>query len=293
MRTVVVTGASSGIGRAAALELARGGWRVIGTGRSTEGLSGLRKAAEAEQLSIGTSTFDVADAAATEAAFAAITAELGGVPDAVVNNAGHAQAGAVEDVTDEQARRQLEVNLLAPARIARLVLPGMRARGSGRIVNISSFGGMVSEPFIGWYSASKFALESLSDSLRLETAKFGVQVVLVEPGGFNTGIWERGVAALPPRAGSPYADFYPLADVALQRAAAMPGPERAAAAIRRAVESPRPKARYLIGADIRVGVALQRLLPARASDYVKSVTTGVTPPPAALRRAAALAARYL
>lgn len=293
MRTVVVTGASSGIGRAAALELARGGWRVVGTGRSAEGLSGLRAAAEAEGLEIGTSRFDVADAEATAKAFAEIGEELGGVPDAVVNNAGHAQAGAVEEVTDEQARRQLEVNLLAPARIARLVLPGMRRRGSGRIVNVSSFGGMVSEPFIGWYSASKFALESLSDSLRLETARFGVQVVLVEPGGVNTAIWARGVATLPPREASAYADLYPLADLALRRASAMPGPDRTAATIRRAVESPRPKARYLIGPDIRVGVALQRLLPARASDYVKGVTTGVTPPPAALRRAAAVAARYL
>ena len=289
----MVTGASSGIGEAAALELARGGWRVFGTGRSAEGLSRLRKAADNEDLTIETVQFDVADAEATVQALDTIAEEIGDVPDVVVNNAGHAQAGAVEDVSDEQARRQLEVNLVAPARIARLVLPGMRRRGSGRIVNVSSFGGLVSEPFIGWYSASKFALESLSDSLRLETAKFGVQVVLVEPGGFNTGIWERGVSALPPRDGSPYADLYPLADLALQRASAMPGPERAATTIRRAAEDPRPKARYMIGADIRVGVALQRLLPARASDYVKSVTTGVTPPPAALRRAAALAARYL
>lgn len=293
MRSVVVTGATSGIGFVTVLELARAGWQVVGTGRSAEGLDGLRAAAERDGLKIGTAAFDVADADATERAFATIAENLGGGPWAVVNNAGHAQAGAVEDVGDEQARRQLEVNLLAPARIARLVLPEMRRRGSGRIVNVSSFGGLVSEPFIGWYSASKHGLEALSDSLRLETARFGVQVVLVEPGGFNTGIWARGVAGLPPREGSAYADLYPLAAVALQRSAAMPSPEPVAVVIRRALESRRPKARYPVGANVRIGVALETLLPTAAVDYVKSVTTGVRPPPAALRRAVSFAARFL
>ncbi len=103
----------------------------------------------------------------------------------MVNNAGFAQAGAVEDVTPEQARYRLEVNLVAPARIAQLVLPGMRARGDGRIVNVSSIAGLVSTPLMGWYGASKHGIEALSDALRVEVAPFGVKVVLVEPGGFG------------------------------------------------------------------------------------------------------------
>src|SRR4029078_5438545 len=108
----------------------------------------------------------------------------------VVNNAGFAQAGAVEGVDDDEARYQLEVNRVAPARIARLVLPAMRQRGEGRIVNVSSVAGRISMPLMGWYCASKHGLEAMTDALRMEGAPHGIAVSLVEPGSFGTGIWE-------------------------------------------------------------------------------------------------------
>src|SRR3954469_22013582 len=148
-RTVVVTGANSGIGLATALELAGAGYDVIGTARSADKAEVLHDAAAERDLNIRTVLLDVADPESTAKGFA----EIEGMTDiwAVVNNAGFAQAGAIEDVDHEAARYQLEVNLLAPARIARIVLPGMRGRGEGRIVNMSSVAGRISLPLMGWY----------------------------------------------------------------------------------------------------------------------------------------------
>jgi NAD(P)-dependent dehydrogenase (short-subunit alcohol dehydrogenase family) len=208
----------------------------------------------------------------------------------VVNNAGFAQAGAVEDVTDAQARYQLEVNLLAPVRIARLVVPAMRRRGGGRIVNISSFYGLIAAPAMGWYTASKFALEGISDALRVEVAPAGVRVILVEPGGYRTGIWDRGVAGLPPRDTSPYGHLYGLVDVMLEHARGLPEPDPVARAVRRALTSPRPRRRYVVGADARAALALDTVLPSAAMDYLKGIRTGLRPP---RTRAGHLGARIL
>ena len=114
-----------------------------------------------------------------------------GTPWAIVNNAGYSGVGAIEDVSDDEARHQLETMVVAPMRLARLALPHMRAAGDGRIVNVSSIYGLTTTPLSGWYQASKHALEAASDALRLEVARDGVQVVLIEPGGLKTGIWEE------------------------------------------------------------------------------------------------------
>jgi NAD(P)-dependent dehydrogenase (short-subunit alcohol dehydrogenase family) len=278
-RSVVVTGATSGIGLAAALDLAGAGYDVIGTARSEQKAAGLRDAAERCGVGVRTVVLDVADAESTVRGFTRIAHLTDGGPWAVVNNAGFAQPGAVEDVDDDQARLQLETNVLGPARIARLVLPAMRQRRDGRIVNVSSMSGRISSPFLGWYCASKHALESLTDALRMEVAGFGVKVVLVEPGSLDTSIWEKGVAALPPDRHSAYRDSYAHADRMLRRAKTLPPPDAAARTIRTALASPKPRARYMVGADARTGTALDAVLPTALTDYAKEVATGLRTPP--------------
>ncbi len=283
-KSVVVTGATSGIGLATALELARAGLDVIGTARTEDKGRLLREAAEHEGLRVRTVQLDVCDATSTVRAFTEIATMTGGGPWAVVNNAGVAQPGAVEDVEDEQVRRQLETNLVAPARIARLVLPQMRQRGGGRIVNISSVSGRVAAPFLGWYCASKHGLAAMTDALRIEVAQFGVKVVLIEPGSYGTDIWERGIDRLPPREHSAYRESYALADDILRRSASLPAPAPVAAAVRHALLTARPRPRYLVGSDARAGAALNALAPRALSDYAKGVATGLRRPPERVAR---------
>ncbi|SCL15034.1 Short-chain dehydrogenase [Micromonospora nigra] len=277
-KTVLVTGANQGIGRVTAFELARAGFSVFATTRSEEKAEALRDEAARVGLTLRTVVVELTDVDATAEAFAEVAAATDGGPWAVVNNAGYAQAGAVEDVDDARVRNQLEVNVLAPVRLARLALPSMRARGTGRIVNMSSFGGLIVEPFLGWYMASKFALEAISDALRMEVAQFGVQVVLIEPGGFSSGIWQRGVDGAPPRENSAYAGFYNLADAMLEHAAALPQPDPVARAVRHALTVDRPRARYPVGTDVKVGSVLETVLPTPALDWVKGLRSGLHKP---------------
>ena len=272
-RTVVVTGANSGIGLATALELAAAGFDVIGTARSAAKAQVLLDAAADRGLQVRTALFDVADAEATAKA----VAEIESSTDiwAVVNNAGFAQAGAVEDIDDDAVRYQLEVNLVAPARLARLVLPGMRARGDGRIVNVSSVAGRISMPLMGWYCASKHGLEAMTDALRMEAAPYGVAVSLVEPGSFGTGIWEG--ASYPDEAATgAYADAYDRARrTTMAGSRLMPDPVWVARTVRLALTTPVPLARYLVVADAVGGVLAERLVPTMVTDLVKGVVTGV------------------
>ncbi|GAB2602073.1 SDR family NAD(P)-dependent oxidoreductase [Streptomyces capparidis] len=283
-KSVVVTGASSGIGLATALELARAGFDVIGTARTEEKAAALRRRAEGVGAPVRTVLLDVTDSTSAVRAFTEIAELTGGGPWAVVNNAGLAQPGAVEDVDDERVRRQLETNLVAPARIARLVLPQMRQRRSGRIVNVSSVSGRISLPLLGWYCASKQGLGALTDALRMEVAPFGVKVSLVEPGAFGTGIWERAVAMLP-RGGSAYQDQYDAAQEVLRGAKELPGPRPVARAVLRALLARHPQPRYVVGGRARAQVVLDALAPTAASDWAKSVGTGLRTPPPRLTRA--------
>jgi NAD(P)-dependent dehydrogenase (short-subunit alcohol dehydrogenase family) len=280
-KSVVITGANSGIGLSTAIELAKAGYDVIGTVRTQDKADRMQEAAQAKGASVRAAVLDVGNEESTREGFAQIDRMTGGGPWAVINNAGFAQPGAVEDVSAEDARYQLEVNLVAPARIAQLVLPGMRERGDGRIVNVSSIAGRVSAPLTGWYCASKQGLEGLSDALRMEVAQFGVKVILIEPGGFGTGIWESGAANFPAPEGSAYRHVYDRAKSMTMRGQKLADPVWVARTIRLALATPVPLPRYLVGADA-VGMALSdSLTPTVVSDYVKAVGAGLrrlTPP---------------
>lgn len=172
----LVTGASSGIGKNFAHRLINEGYLVYGAARRTDRMDGI-KAAGGHVISL-----DVTDDTSILACVTQILREQQRI-DVLINNAGYGQYGALEDVPIDEGRRQMETNLMGPARLTQLVLPHMRARTFGKIINISSIGGKCSSPLGGWYHASKFALEGYSDALRNEVRPFGIDVVVIEPGG--------------------------------------------------------------------------------------------------------------
>jgi NAD(P)-dependent dehydrogenase (short-subunit alcohol dehydrogenase family) len=271
-KSVLVTGANSGIGLVTVLELAAAGYDVVGTVRSAAKAELVHAAAAERGVGVRTELMDVDDEGSCREV-------LGRLDDlwAVVNNAGYAQSGAVEDVTDEQARAQLETNVVAPMRIARLVLPGMRARGEGRIVNVSSVAGRMSTPLMGWYCASKHALEAVTDALRMEVEPDGVRVVLVEPGMFGTDIWSAAKeGGFPPPSSARYAAAYARAEAVSSRGAdKLPDPVWVARTIRVALANPVPLARYVVGADAVGGILAETLAPTVVTDYVKAVSSGL------------------
>jgi NAD(P)-dependent dehydrogenase (short-subunit alcohol dehydrogenase family) len=261
---VVITGASSGIGEATALTLARAGWLTF---------AGVRSAAAAERLpalagAVGVGALlhpfilDVTDDARSGAAAMLVAAECRrrGVPlRGVINNAGIAVAGPLELVPLDRLRASLAINTVGVLAVTQAFLPQLRATG-GRIINLSSVSGRVASPFLGPYAASKFALEALSDALRVELRPWDIRVILIEPGPIATPIWEKGMvlarddsAAL---GASPYAPFLPRARARFLRAAQSgQPPELVAATILHALTTPRPRARYLLTRN-RFGFAL-------------------------------------
>ena len=276
-RSVLVTGANSGIGLVTALELAGAGYDVVGSVRSAAKAEVVQRAAAERGVRVRTVEIDVDDAASCEAGVKAVAELTGGGPWALVNNAGYAQSGAVEDVGDEQARAQLETNVVAPVRLARLVLPSMRERGDGRIVNVSSVAGRLSTPLMGWYCASKHALEAVTDALRIEVEPDGVRVVLVEPGMFATDVWSAAKeGGFPTPTHARYAAAYARAEAVSGRGAdKLPDPVWVARTVRVALSNPVPLARYVVGADAVTGILAETLAPTVVTDYVKSVGAGI------------------
>lgn len=263
MKSVVVTGASSGIGRASALRLARTGWRVYG---------GVRTAVDADELrelGIAPVELDVTDAAQIATVAAAVGPELHGL----VDNAGIAIAAPLELVPLDELRHQLEVNVVGQVAVLQALLPALR-RARGRVVLMGSIGGRSALPFLGPYAASKHALEALADSLRVELRPFGIAVSIVEPGSIATPIWRKGAdraqelsAGFEPERAALYAPAVArFREVALSRGLGV-DPDVVAKAVEHALTASRPKARYLVGRDAHLRAWIERL-PTRLRDRV-------------------------
>ena len=270
---ILVTGASGSIGRATATRLARGGHQVYAAARRQEPLDALAS----QNPGIHALPLDVTDVASIAAAADRIAAETDGRgPDVIINAAGIAVLGPAEGIPAEQVRHQFEVNLVGPLAVAAAFLPTMRRRGSGRIVNISSILGRFALPGTGVYSASKFALEALSDAMRAELVPFGVSVVLVEPGVTDTPLYSGAVARADDFAAGfePYRATVPsgaaLPDRLMRQASSA---DDAAAVIAVAATAPRPRARYLPGVRNRLNTGLLTTLPARIGDRIKTRIT--------------------
>lgn len=264
-RVVLITGASSGIGFQAARDLARAGHTVYAGARRVERMRPLRA------LGVTPVALDVTDQDACTGVVETIMAEQGRI-DVLVNNAGYGSFGAVEDVDLTEARRQIEVNVLGLAALTRAVLPHMRARRSGTIINMSSMGGRLVTFMGGWYHATKYAVEALSDALRMEVADFGIDVVLIEPGGIRTDWGTIAADHLESSArGGAYEKAAGRVAANMRRLYAsrrMSDPQVVVRAIRGAVEARRPRSRYLVGLGAKPLVAAHALLPARLFDRI-------------------------
>lgn len=236
-RVVLVTGASSGIGAACARHLRERGFRVFGTSRRAE--------SAAPEGGVEMVAMDVDSDASVPAGVAAVMERAGRI-DAVVNNAGWALAGAVEDTAVDEARAQLETNLFGAWRVCRAVLPVMRAAGHGYIINIGSIGGRVGLPFQAAYSASKFAIAGFTEALSGEVRPYGIHAVLIEPGNYRTGI--TATRRVSTGEGSPYAAAFAKTMEVVERderRGADPG--EVARLVGRVLDTRSPRLRYMVG----------------------------------------------
>ncbi len=271
-KVALVTGGSSGIGEATALKLAELGYTTYAAARRAERMEHLTKAG------IRTLAMDVTDEDSVQSGVKRILAEQGRI-DVLVNGAGYGSYGAIEDVPLAEARSQFEVNVFGAARLIQLVLPRMREQRSGTIVNITSMGGKVYTPLGGWYHATKFALEALSDCLRMEVAPFGIDVVVIEPGGIRTE-WP-GIAAGKLREASGGGAYARQADAVAASltseatARRSSSPSVIADAIGRAVTARRPRTRYAVGYGARPIIFMHDVLPDRWYDAFIRRATGV------------------
>jgi NAD(P)-dependent dehydrogenase (short-subunit alcohol dehydrogenase family) len=267
-RAVLITGCSSGIGAATASRLVRAGWSVYATARRPETLAAL------EADGCRTLALDVVDEASRKAAVDAVV-EAEGAVGVLINNAGYSQSGAVESIPDDRVRAQFDTNVFGPLALCRLVLPGMRAQGWGKIVQISSMGGKLTFPGGGLYHATKYALEAISDALRFEVKSFGIDVILIEPGLITSGfsgvvVRELGGASV---TDGPYDAFNRAVGEASHDAyekgllSKLGGPPTAVAErIEEALNAKRPRARYTVTPSARAMLALRAVLPDRGWD---------------------------
>ena len=268
---VLITGCSSGIGRAAAVSLHDAGLRVYATARRVDTLADLAS------RGIATLALDVTDETSMAEAVAAVEADAGSV-GTLVNNAGYGLYGPVEQVPMAEVRRQLETNFFGLVRLTQLVLPGMRRRRGGRILNVSSMGGRATLPGGAFYHASKYAVEAFSDALRMEVAQFGIEVVLIEPGPVKTPWTDTAAGSLGDAVSGPEADPYAAYKAAVGASFGRTtsgfvsrlgsDAQDIAKVITRAVTARRPRTRYLINPVAKSVVTLNRLLPGRAYDAV-------------------------
>jgi NAD(P)-dependent dehydrogenase (short-subunit alcohol dehydrogenase family) len=271
MRTVLVTGASTGIGRTTALRLDADGWRVFAGIRNPADGASLQSEASDRLLPV---TLDVTESEQIAAAAELLEREAPGGLDGLVNNAGVAVPGPLETIPLEDFRRQIEVNLTAYVAVSQAMLPLIR-QAEGRLVFLSSIGGRVAFPFGGPYHASKFATEAIGDVFRQELRPWGIKVALIEPGSIDTPIWNRGqrkseeIEAKSPRTnllyGAAIEKFRKVIEDTAERG--IP-PEKVANAISHALESNHPKSRYLVGLDAKVQARIKPFIPTPLFDKI-------------------------
>ena len=266
-KAVLITGCSTGIGRATAVRLARAGQTVYASARRAESIRDL------ERESCRVLALDVCDEASMRAAVDEVERREGAV-GALVNNAGYGSEGPLEEVPMEEIRRQFETNVFGLVRLTQLVLPGMRRQRWGRIVNMSSMGGKLTLPGGAFYHATKHAVEAMSDALRFEVAPFGIDVIVVEPGPIKTRFGDTAIASIDglKAAGSPYAAFNGVLAQRIREAYEGPmamfaaGPEAVAQVVEKAITARRPRTRYPVTMAARILMRLRRWLPDRAFD---------------------------
>ncbi len=265
-KVALVTGASSGIGEETAIVLSQRGFTVYGAARRLDRLKSL------EAKGIKTVSLDVTNEASMTSCVESIIKEEGRI-DVLVNNAGYGTFGTVEEVPMEEGRRQIEVNIMGLAKMTQLVLPYMRENKYGKIVNIASMGGRVWTPFGAWYHMTKFAVEGFSACLRLEVEPFGIDVIVIEPGGIKTNWGIIAADGLEKASGKgPYKDEVNIVSDVMREnyttGKKFTPPLAVAECIGKAVTANRPKTRYLIGYGSKSGVLVQKLLGDRIYDKI-------------------------
>ncbi|WP_455380183.1 SDR family oxidoreductase [Acidihalobacter prosperus] len=270
-RTILITGCSSGIGLYAAHALQSHGWRVFASARHQADVIQLQQQGLKDSLKL-----DLADGDSIRTAVATVLEATHGQLDALFNNGAYGQPGAVEDLTRETLLAQLQVNLLGWLDLTNRVLPVMRQQGHGRVINNSSILGLIALPFRGAYITSKFALEGLSDTLRLELRGTGIHVSLIEPGPITSRFRANAYKAFKAHIdseNSPFAEAYRGAEKRLSQPETVKtafelGPEAVFKALLHALESPKPKARYHVTFPTRLFAFLRRILPTGALDWL-------------------------
>lgn len=276
---ILITGATTGIGKHAALHLARKGHRVIATGRNGRALAALKD--EAGDLPLETVRLDVTNASSIEAAKAEIDHMTQGYGvDVLVNNAGYGAAAPLIESPDSEVRSQYETNVFGLLAVTRAFVPAMMERQSGRVINVSSVGGRVTMPLFGAYNSTKYAVESLSDALRLELAPFGISVSVVEPGPIKTEFSNRSVqdVAQYQDTSSRYVHVMLRADEIKKQADSMSAdPIVVSRAIEKAAVGSRPRPRYVAPFSSSVGLFFMSMMPTRALDWVMRRLTGLSP----------------
>ncbi len=267
IKTVLITGCSSGIGRATARGLKQRHWRVFATARKREDVRKLKK------LGFESHSLDVANSKSIKEAVDWLLEETGGTLDGLINNAGYGQRGAIEDLSREILRKQFEVNVFGLQELTNRLIPIFRRQQRGRIVNISSVAGRISLPYSGAYSASKYALEALSDALRHEVRGSGIQVSLIEPGVIRTKFGEKTQGYFLPvkekRTSHHYKSYQKISQGRQKELSPrVPPPEIVVKRIIHALESSRPRARYLVTKEAYLFVILKRILPDSLIDFL-------------------------
>lgn len=268
-RTVLITGCSTGIGLASARMMKARGWRVFATARTPADLARLERDEGVEALHL-----ELEDPAAIAACASAVLDRTSGRLDALFNNAAYGQVGAVEDLSPDVLRRQLEVNVVSWHDLTRRIVPAMRANGRGRIVHCSSVLGLVSTPYRGAYCASKYAVEALADAMRIELSGTGIHVALIEPGPIRTNFVSTALAHFKRSVdidSSPHRDLYRARLDSMERGGKETfklGPDAVALKLAHALESSKPRLRYFVTTPTYLAAGLRRILPARLLDHV-------------------------